>query len=133
MGQHIDTYDRYELYYFQLGVSETTTKGVLRNFAKFTRKHPCQRLFFNKIVKKESLAQVFSCESCEISMNTFFYRTPSYNCRSSSPEAFCEGCVLRNFTKFIGRHLCQSLFFNKVAGPGPQLYSKRDPGADVFL
>ena len=25
--------------------------------------------------------------------------------------------VLRNFTKFTGKHLCQSLFFNKVAGP----------------
>ena len=27
-------------------------------------------------VKKESLAQVFSCDFCEISKNTFFYRTP---------------------------------------------------------
>ena len=27
-------------------------------------------------VKKETLAQVFSCEFCEISKNTFFYRTP---------------------------------------------------------
>ena len=24
-------------------------------------------------------------------------------------------CVLRNFAKFIEKHLCQSLFFNKVA------------------
>ena len=28
-------------------------------------------------------------------------------------------CVLRNFTKFTGKHLCQSLFFNKVAGLRP--------------
>ena len=27
--------------------------------------------------------------------------------------------VLRNFTKFTGKHLCQSLFFNKVAGLRP--------------
>ena len=27
--------------------------------------------------------------------------------------------VLKNFTKFTGKHLCQSLFFNKVAGLGP--------------
>ena len=26
--------------------------------------------------------------------------------------------VLRNFTKFAGKHLCQSLFFKKVAGLG---------------
>ena len=29
---------------------------------------------------------------------------------------FCKKGVLRNFAKFIGKHLCQSLFFNKVAG-----------------
>ena len=29
---------------------------------------------------------------------------------------FCRKSVLRNFTKFTGKHLCQSLFLNKVAG-----------------
>ena len=74
-------------------------KGVYRNFAKFTGKHLCQSLFFNKVatasvydiifrtyilldfeltakilvdfIKKETLAQVFSCKFCEISKNTF--------------------------------------------------------------
>ena len=50
-------------------------KGVLRNFAKFTEKHLCQGLFFN-FIKKETMAQVFSCEFYEISKNTFFNRTP---------------------------------------------------------
>ena len=44
--------------------------GVLKNFAKFTGKHLCQRPFFNNVVglslqlylKKETLTQVFSCE-----------------------------------------------------------------------
>ena len=36
--------------------------------------------------------------------------------RSSRPQEFCKKGVLRNFTKFTGKHLCQSLFFNKVAG-----------------
>ena len=36
--------------------------------------------------------------------------------RSSRPEVFCKKGVLRNFAKFTGKHLCQSLFFNKVAG-----------------
>ena len=35
--------------------------------------------------------------------------------RSSRPEVFCKQGVLRNFAKFTGKHLCQSLFFNKVA------------------
>ena len=33
--------------------------------------------------------------------------------RSSRPEVFCKKGVLRNFAKFTGKHLCQSLFFKK--------------------
>ena len=58
-------------------------KGVVRNVSKFTGKHLCHSLFFNKVagpacsfIKKETLAQVFSCEFCEISKSTFSYRTP---------------------------------------------------------
>ena len=43
-------------------------EGVLRNFTKFTEKHLCQSLFFNRV----TLAQVFSWEFCEISKNIFF-------------------------------------------------------------
>ena len=45
-------------------------KRVLRNFAKFTGKHLCQSLFFNKVAG--TVAQVFSCKFCEISKNKFF-------------------------------------------------------------
>ena len=65
-------------------------KGVLRNFEKFTGKQLLQGLFLNKVaglrpatllkrrlwpkacnfIKKETLAQVFSYEFCEISKNT---------------------------------------------------------------
>ena len=31
-----------------------------------------------------------------------------YQIRSRRPDMFCEKGVLRNFTKFIGKHLCQS-------------------------
>ena len=31
----------------------------------------------------------------------------------------CKKGVLKNFAKFTGKHLCQSLFFNKVAGLRP--------------
>ena len=36
--------------------------------------------------------------------------------KKQSLEVFCKKGVLRNFAKFTGKHLCQSLFFNKVAG-----------------
>ena len=36
--------------------------------------------------------------------------------KSSRPEVFCKKDVLRNFAKFTGKQLCQSLFLNKVSG-----------------
>ena len=36
--------------------------------------------------------------------------------RSSRPEVFCKTGFLKNFTKFTGKHLCQSLFFHEVGG-----------------
>ena len=47
-------------------------KGVLKNFAIFTGKH-CASLFLSCYsIKKETLAQGFSCEFCNIFKNTFF-------------------------------------------------------------
>ena len=46
--------------------------------------------------------------------------------RSSRPEVFCKKGALKNFAKFTGKHLCQSLFFNKVVGLWPTtLFKKR--------
>ena len=36
------------------------------------------------------------------------------NFRSSRREVFYKKGVLRNFTKFTGKHLCQSPFFNTI-------------------
>ena len=55
-------------------------KDVFKNFAKFTGKHLCQSLFFNKVahlstavlLKKRFLAQVFFCEFCGIFKNASF-------------------------------------------------------------
>ena len=76
-------------------------KGVLRNFTKFTVKHLCQSLFFNKVAvevacnftKKETLVQVFSCEFCKISKNTFLHRT--------TQVADSETCLQRSFELFL--------------------------------
>ena len=51
-------------------------KSVLRNFAKLTGKHLCQSLCQRpkacNFIKKEILIQMFPCEFCKISENTFF-------------------------------------------------------------
>ena len=45
--------------------------------------------------------------------------------RSSRPEVFCRRGVLRNFAKFTGKYLWQSLFFNEVAGLRPAILLKK--------
>ena len=45
--------------------------------------------------------------------------------RSSRTDVFCKKGVLRNFAKFIEKHLCQSLFFNKAAGLRPAILLKK--------
>ena len=45
--------------------------------------------------------------------------------RSSRPEEFYKKGILRSFIKFTGKHLCHSLFFNKVAGLRPSTLLKK--------
>ena len=58
-------------------------------------------------------------------MNTEKYNTegtaPS---RRSQQRCSVKIGVLRNFAKFTGKHLCQTLFYNKVAGLRPGLFRK---------
>ena len=45
--------------------------------------------------------------------------------RSSCPEVFRKKGILKNLTKSTGKHLCQSLFFNKVTGLRPVTVLKK--------
>ena len=79
-------------------------KSVLKKFTKFTGKHLCQSLYFNKVadlacnfVKIETPAQGFFCEFCEISKNTFSYRVP--------PVAVFAAC------NFIEKEIPAKMFF----------------------
>ena len=53
---------------------------------------------------------------------------PEFQHGFTNPEAVARRCsvkkgVLKNFTKFPGKHLYQSLFFNKVEEALPQVLS----------
>ena len=58
----------------------------------------------------------------------------AYYCllRSSRLEVFWKKGVLRNFAKFTGKHLCQSLFFNNVAGLKACNFIEKENLAQVF-
>ena len=94
-------------------------KLVLRNFTKFTWKHLCQNLFFNKFaglrpatLLKTSLAQMFHRKFCQISKNTSFtehlWTTASVTCKANSSNmpniffayqahVFSDSCFWFNF------------------------------------
>ena len=59
-------------------------KGILKNASKFTRKHRYQSFFYNEIeaeacnlLKKGTVAQIFSCEFWDIFKNSILYTTHS--------------------------------------------------------
>ena len=83
---------------------------------------PCQIYLLNGILlnfcQKKLRNQSFSCNfAFAFLMNAMYI--------SSRPEVFSEKGVLRKFAKFTGKHLCQSLFFNKVAGLRPATLLKK--------
>ena len=51
--------------------------------------------------------------------------TQSISSRSSHLEVFCRKSILTNSAKFTGKHLFQSLLFNKVAALGPATLLKK--------
>ena len=51
--------------------------------------------------------------------------------RNSCPEVFCKKGVLRNFAKFTGKHLCQSLFLIKLLAL-PCNFIKKETLIQVF-
>ena len=74
--------------------------AFIKNFAKFTGKHMCQSLCFNKVVsialKKQTLVQVFSCEFCKIFKNSFL---------KNSVQLLLVECKYNNNTKMIRRNI----------------------------
>ena len=61
----------------------------------------------------------------------FIYNGASFteitnNKQKQSPGGVLQKGILKNSTKFTGKHLCKSRFFNKVAGLRPAtLFKKR--------
>ena len=76
-------------------------KGALVNFTKFTGKHLCQSLFFNKV--KETPAQVFSCEFGEISKNNLF---TEHLCTTAS-DFICGVFFIFSITKNFRLEKCR--------------------------
>ena len=71
----------------------------------------------------------------KVSWYPYYFVIIIFKKQQQSPRGvlFCKKGALGNFIKFTGKHLCQSLFFNKVAALRLQLYLKKDSGTGVFM
>ena len=76
------------------------------------------------------------CRNCCRLLENFEIRSENMDkmgkARISHQRRSIKKGVLRNFTKFTGKHLCQSLFFNKVAGLRPANSLKKRPWQICF-
>ena len=87
---------------------------------KTLAKYPSQSAF---LVKLEVQSFQLHCGYCLRNIlnvsEKLWFRTCRHmfrTLRNSRPEMFCKKSVLRNFAKFTGKRLFQSLLFNKAAG-----------------
>ena len=55
----------------------------------------------------------FEALQCGVNSNQFFLPTETQE--ASHPRVFCKKGTRKNFARFKGKHLCQSLFFKVVA------------------
>ena len=87
-----------------------------------------QSCHVNHLLKYLRMATL-GCSVTRILLKIQWYRTLHIfvveSIRSSRPEVFCKKSVLRNFTKFTGKHLYQGLFFYKVADLRPATILKK--------
>ena len=75
-----------------------SVKGLFLEISQNSQESSCARVSFLKklwpqastFIKKETLAQLFSCELCEISKNTFSYGTPYMAGSVNLRPSFCQ-------------------------------------------
>ena len=119
----------------EVDVQRFSVKKVFLEILQNSQENTCARVAFLiklqqacNFIKKETSAQVFSCEFCEISKNTFFHRTPPVVV--SLWKADDSGGIMRTFIEsqwkraWIGiifydeicrAFTCQSLVVNQIS------------------
>ena len=100
--------------------TEVATKGILQKRISLkvlqnSQEHLCQNLFFNtgaglRPAKKETLAQVFSCEFWKVFMNTFFNRTPLDECFCPYLTSGKKAVVWKNSVKWLLRKILRTFW-----------------------
>ena len=99
------------------------SEGVLKNFAKFTEKHLCRSLLFNKVTgwKPETVRG----NHWGSSVNNIGVFKKAHWCFRTSRSALYEIGVIGLSTNFTGKNLCWSLFLIKLHFCRPEALLKK--------
>ena len=110
-------------------------KGVLKICSKYTREHPRRSAISIELLC--NFIEIVLRQRCSPINLLLIFRTPFPKNTSEGLllKVLCKifqkqshgGGLLKRFETSTGKHLCQSLFLNKVAGWGLQLYKKETP------
>ena len=104
-------------------VQRCSMKNVFFEISQNPRKNNSSSATCN-FIKKEILAQVFSCEFCEISKNTFFIEHLWWLLLHGVSKCNIVD-TLKNFARFTVKQLCQSIIFNVADKTPATLLDKR--------
>ena len=122
----VDPYhqERLRFLLFQMPICISKIKMIFQSFLEVL----LNKEFYNFIdqielsvqikIKNHEILIMKYLKKWQLFINIFYFR-------SSRPDMFCKKGVLENFAKFYGKHLCQSLFFNKVAALRPATLLKK--------
>ena len=99
------------------------SEDVLKNFAKFTQKHLCRSLFFNKVAGWKPKNVRISHWRCSVKQGVFLKRRAGV-----SEQAFIDPLQNRcSWIKLTGKNLCWSLFLIKLQLWEPATLLKKAP------
>ena len=109
--------------------------SVRSKFYKIHRKTPVPESKACNFIEKETLAQVLSCEFCEISKNTFLHRTPlvAASERSQQHEIGQLKHRLMNDWKCFSYCLKKSRFWSSMLVVAVHLYCFKQFKVTLFL
>ena len=107
---------------------------ILCNLGRSRPKQNCVGFFLSKLLLR---AQGQYCTSNFLVQCCLRRTWTTLSIRFSYAEAVVRRCsekgALKNFTKFTEKHLCQSLFLNKVAGLRAVTLLKKRLNSGIFL
>ena len=132
-------------------------KAVPKNFAIFTRNHleskipllkNCKLLLLNisalvfynaealilsELVLLTTVVVLYMAFDGAIVIVTLSFLFSDIKIQIGCPEVFYGKDVLENSPKFAGKHLCESVIFNKAAGLKAGNFTKKETPTRVFL